>query len=134
MDKNLAHKYLQLPAMARKSCKTPNLRRIYKNLREFTPLFEEFTKIYVNLQRKLLRPPALPPFVTSLEYPLLSRVPMGARNNLLHISETERELGQMETWTKLSKCTAVGHKCSSVSNQGNCAWDHLEQPMARARA
>ena len=66
MDKNLAHKYLQLPAMARKSRKTPNLRQIYKNLREFTPLFEEFTKIYVNLQRKLLRPPALPPFVVGL--------------------------------------------------------------------
>ena len=66
MVKNLAHKYLQLPAMARKSCKTPNLRRIYKNSREFTPLFKEFTKIYVNLQRKLLRPPALPPFVVGL--------------------------------------------------------------------
>ena len=66
MDKNLAHKYLQLPAMARKSCKTPNLRRIYKNLRELRPLFEEFTKSYVNLQRKLLRPPALPPFVVGL--------------------------------------------------------------------
>ena len=68
MDTNLAHKYLQVQAIASKSCKTPNLHRIYENLWEFTPLFEEFTKNLRNLQRKLLRPP--PPFVSGLN-PLL---------------------------------------------------------------
>ena len=66
MDTNLAHKYLQLPTMASKSCKTPNLRRIYKNLREFTPPFERFTKIYVIYSVNCSGPPAPPPFVTGL--------------------------------------------------------------------
>ena len=56
-DTNLAHKYLQMQAIASKSCKTPNLHRIYKNLREFTPLFEEFTKIHVIYSVNCSAPP-----------------------------------------------------------------------------
>ena len=63
MDTNLAHKYLQVPAIASKPCKTSNLHRIYKHLREFTTLFEEFTKIYVIYNVNCSAPP---PFVTGL--------------------------------------------------------------------
>ena len=59
MDTNLAHKYLQVPVIASKPCKTPNLHRIYKNLREFTPLFEEFTKIYVIYSVNCSAPPPI---------------------------------------------------------------------------
>ena len=52
-------------AIASKSCTIPNLHRIYKNLREFTPVFEEFTKIYVIYSVNCSAPPP-PPFVTGL--------------------------------------------------------------------
>ena len=44
----------------------PNLHRIHKNLQKFTPLFAQFTKIYVIYSVNWIWPPALPPLLIGL--------------------------------------------------------------------
>ena len=46
----------------------PNLHRIYKNLQKFTPLFAQFTKIYVIYSVNWIWPPALPPLLIGLPH------------------------------------------------------------------
>ena len=50
--------YLNLHLITCKALGFLNLHRIYRNLQKFTPLFEQFTKIYVNYSVNWICPPA----------------------------------------------------------------------------
>ena len=60
-----------------------NLHPIYRNLQKFTPLFEKFTKIYVNYSVNWIWPPP-PPFFPGLRVGCPRRFKAGDTNEVAH--------------------------------------------------